>query len=237
MVVDDGSSDATSEVAKMYDEVTLLRQKNMGVSVARNNGAMMASGEYIAFLDSDDTFSEDKLKKQVAFHKNNPNLHVSYTDERWIKAGKEIKLPAKYAKSEADLYNRSLSHCIIAPSSVMIKKSLFDTMGGFDESLEVCEDYELWLRILKEHNFGLIDEKLITKYDGEANQLSHKHWGMDRFRVKALEKLHVNYHYDDAIVSMLIEKYTLLHKGAIKHERYEEAMYYSEKIEEFLCKS
>ena len=216
----------------MYEEVTLLRQKNMGVSSARNNGAMMAEFEWIAFLDSDDTWSEDKLQKQVAFHKQHKSIEISYTDEKWIRNDEEVKVPKKYTKSDANLYERSLDMCIIAPSSIVMKKKLYDKFSGFDEDLEVCEDYDLWLRIMKKHSFGLINEKLMTKYAGEENQLSFKHWGMDRFRVRTLESLHVEYPEDKKIVDMLIQKYEILKLGAIKHKREEEVFHYEERLNE-----
>ncbi len=230
IVVDDGSSDATSEVVKMYDEVSLLRQKNMGVSAARNNGVMMAASEWIAFLDSDDTWHRDKLKKQAAFHKKHCDILISYTDETWIRNGVHVKMPKKFSKSSENLYERSLSHCIIAPSSVMIQKKIFDKMGGFDESLEVCEDYDLWLRILKCHQIGLINEKLIVKYAGHDDQLSMKHWGMDRFRVRTLEALHVKYPDDEMLLHVLIQKYKILLEGAQKHQRSKDAFHYQERI-------
>ncbi len=231
IVVDDGSGDATSEVAKMYSEVTLLRQKNMGVSAARNNGVMMASSEWIAFLDSDDTWHPHKLEKQVAFHQQYPYLKISYTDEQWIRNGTSVNSPQKFAKSNENLYERSLEQCIIAPSSVMMRKELFDTFGGFDESLEVCEDYDLWLRLLCEHEFGLLNEKLITKYGGHEDQLSTKFRGMDRFRVRALENLHVKYSHDVQILQTLLKKYKRLLHGAQKHGRFEAAHHYQNRID------
>ena len=231
-MVDDGSQDATSEVAKMYDEVSLLRQKNMGVSSARNNGVMMAESKWIAFLDSDDVWHRDKLQKQVDFHKKNPDILISYTDENWIRDALHVKVAKKFSKSVENLYERSLSHCIIAPSSVMIKKKFFDDIGGFDESLEVCEDYDLWLRIMKENKIALIDEKLIDKYGGHANQLSAKYWGMDRFRVRSLEALHVRYPDDKLLLDVLIEKYKILLTGAKKHNRFDDAFHYEQRLSE-----
>ena len=113
----------------------------------------------------------------------------------------------------------------------MIKKELLDNIGGFDESLEVCEDYDLWLRILAKEEIGLINEKLITKYGGHDDQLSLKHWGMDRFRVRALEK-HLDGEYDTAIRQELIKKYALLSKGAAKYDRVDDLEIYRVRIEQ-----
>lgn len=231
IVVDDGSTDATSEVVKMYDEVLLLRQNRQGVSAARNNGAMMAGGDWLAFLDSDDTWQAQKLEKQAAFHESHPEYDISYTDEMWIRDGKAVALPKKYKKPAETTFENSLSFCSIAPSSVMMKKGLFDSLGGFDESLEVCEDYDLWLRILAGRKIGLLPEALITKYGGHPDQLSTKYWGMDRFRVRALEK-HLEGPKDIFVRNELIQKYEQLMAGAVKHGREDDVARYRARIEQ-----
>lgn len=231
IVVDDGSTDATSEVAKMYDEVSLLRQKNMGVSSARNNGVMMASSEWIAFLDSDDTWHPEKLKEQAAYHRKNKGCKVSCTDEVWIRDGKEVSIPKTFQKPQVATFESCLSYCNIAPSSVLMQKKLFDRLGGFDESLEVCEDYDFWLRILKEEPIALVDRKLVYKYGGADDQLSMKQWGMDRFRVKALEK-HLETAFDGIVREELIRKYSLLADGARKYKKEDDVFLYEARIEQ-----
>jgi glycosyltransferase involved in cell wall biosynthesis len=218
----------------MYPDVLLLRQKNMGVSSARNNGVMMASCEWIAFLDSDDEWHPDKISMQCKLHKQSPALKISYTDEKWVRNGKTVELPKKYQKPPQATFENSLDYCNIAPSSVLVEKAFFDSIGGFDESLEVCEEYDLWLRILAGENIGFIDKKLVTKYGGHSDQLSSLHWGMDRFRVRALEKLLAANPDHPAITKTLLEKYTLLLKGAQKYGRDEDAMHYRMRIAELL---
>lgn len=213
IVVDDGSSDATSEVAKGYPEVLLLRQNNMGVSTARNNGVMMASHEWVAFLDSDDTWHPKKLAFQVAHHKKNPNALVSYTDEVWIRNGKEWPIPKKFHKPENVTFENSLGYCNIAPSSVLINKEYFERIGGFDEKMEVCEDYDLWLRILKEDSIDLVPQKLINKHGGADDQLSKKYRLLDRWHVNSLFK----YVDNELVREMIFSMIDGLKKGASKY--------------------
>lgn len=232
IVVDDGSTDETKNIQNLL-HVKYIYQPNKGVSSARNLGIKHATSQWIAFLDSDDTWHKDKLALHVKLHEQNPSLHVSYTNEKWIRDDKEVKIPKKFAKYSGYIFEHCLSHCIIAPSSVFIKKEVFEEVGVFDESLEVCEDYDLWLRITSLYPVGFIDKPLITKYAGHKDQLSFKHWGMDRFRVKSLEKLllHVkDEKYKKALQKMLTHKLTLLIKGAKKHEKNDMLRYYEKKL-------
>ena len=231
IVVDDGSSDETREIQKDFPQIKYFYQKNGGVSSARNLGIKNATNDWVAFLDSDDEWREDKLQEQVAFHGNNPHILMSYTDERWIRDGVEVKMAKKYRKFGGEIFQECLSHCIIAPSATLIHKELLNAVGVFDESLEVCEDYDLWLRIASEHEIGLVDKKLITKYAGHENQLGFKHWGMDRFRVMALKNLLKNQpSRRELIVETLIQKYGLLLKGAIKYDKMSSICDYQDKI-------
>ena len=159
---------------------------------------------------------------------------MSYTDEKWIRDGVEVRVPKKFRKYGGEIFKECLSHCIIAPSSTLIHKKLLKSVGVFDENLEVCEDYDLWLRVAKNHKIGLIDKKLITKHAGHEDQLSFKHWGMDRFRVKALEKL-LRSNLDNKMLDLkneLIKKYTLLLKGAVKHDKLFDIQIYEERLRE-----
>jgi glycosyltransferase involved in cell wall biosynthesis len=232
IVVDDGSDDATSQIQDDFPTIRYFYQKNSGVSSARNLGIEKSSCEWIAFLDSDDEWHKDKLHEQLNFHKQNPEILISYTDEKWIRNGCEVKVPKKFAKVGGRIFGDCLSHCIIAPSATLIHKSLLNVVGLFDETLEVCEDYDLWLRVALAHKIGLVDKKLIIKYGGDADQLSMKYWGMDRFRVQALEKILEQKESSNVlIVQTLLKKYKLLLKGAIKYDKITDINLYKDKIE------
>jgi glycosyltransferase involved in cell wall biosynthesis len=231
IIIDDGSSDNTAQIQNLFPHANYIYQENSGVSSARNRGIKNSTCQWIAFLDSDDVWHVDKLKEQVEFHKNNPEILMSYTDEQWIRDGAEVKMPKKFHKAGGAIFAECLSHCIIAPSATLIHKDLLNEVGLFDETLEVCEDYDLWLRVACGSSIGLINKKLITKYGGNDDQLSVKHWGMDRFRVRALEKLlEFELKYKDLIIETLLQKYKVLLRGALKYNRILEIQEYNKKI-------
>jgi glycosyltransferase involved in cell wall biosynthesis len=190
IVVDDGSTDGTDEmILRDYPAVRLHRQENGGVSAARNAGVALAAGEWIAFLDSDDAWLPEKLERQLSALANEPELRLSHTDEIWIRNDRSVNQPKAYAKAGGGIYHRCLPLCCICPSSVLLRGDLFDEIGGFDETFPVCEDYDLWLRITARESVHYLDEALVRKYGGHEDQLSTTTWGMDRYRIRALEKI------------------------------------------------
>lgn len=188
IVVDDGSSDETLHIQQDFPEIIYLYQPNRGVSSARNLGIKTSSCEWIAFLDSDDEFHPQKLQKQAEFHIHHPEVLFSYTAEKWIRNGKEVKIPKKYRKIGTDVFAENVEYCNIAPSSVLLHKNVLEITGGFDETFWACEDYELWLRILMRFDAGLINEPLIIKHAGHENQLGFSK-GLESLRMQVLEKL------------------------------------------------
>ncbi len=190
IVVDDGSTDDTDKmILRDYPAVRYCRQENAGVSNARNSGVAMASGEWIAFLDSDDAWLPEKLDRQLSGLVVEPELRLSHTDEIWIRNGRRVNQPKEYAKSGGDIYRRCLPLCCICPSSVLIRKDLFEEVGGFDEAFPACEDYDLWLRITAREPVHYLEQALVRKYGGHEDQLSTTVWGLDRYRILALEKI------------------------------------------------
>jgi len=234
IVVDDGSTDDTAQIIKDFPSITYIYQENRGVSAARNAGIKEAKNEWIAFLDSDDAWHPQKIEAQMQFHKNNSDILMSYTDERWIRNDNEVQVPKKYAKVGGDIFQACLSHCIIAPSAAFMHRSLFEKYGEFDEALEVCEDYDLWLRTAFSEKIGLVNKKLITKYAGHPEQLSFKYWGMDRFRTQALEKLLRNCKDEEKCALLrqeLLKKYALLIKAAGKYDKIADIKFYEKRVE------
>jgi glycosyltransferase involved in cell wall biosynthesis len=223
IVVDDGSSDGTNAlVERNYPGVKLLTQGNRGVSSARNAGVSLSTGEWLAFLDSDDEWLPEKLNHQLACVRDNPHISLIHSDEIWIRRGVRVNPMRKHRKYGGKIFEYCLPRCVISPSAVMMSRSLFDRVGGFDEELPACEDYDLWLRICHQNEVAYIERPLIRKYGGHKDQLSAKYWGMDRFRVRALAKLLTQYTLNSeqqlSTKRMLHEKCRVLMSGAEKRD-------------------
>lgn len=230
IVVDDGSEDGTEEVITAYGDkrIKYVWQPNRGPSAARNRGAAMAGGEFLAFLDSDDLWTPRKLEKQVSFFEENPFARICYTDEIWIRRGVRVNPKKRHQKYSGWIYPYCLPLCIISPSSVMFKRELWEEIGGFDESFPFCEDYEIWLRISSVEPIFLIPEKLIVKRGGHEDQLSRR-WGMDVWRVKALVKIlsqrQLPSEWKALTVQELLKKAQIAINGFRKRNKLEEAAY------------
>lgn len=224
LVVNDGSDDDTSsQLRKRFGSyITLVEQSNSGVSHARNTAIKLAIGDWIALLDSDDEWLPQKLERQQQAIETTDNPVLVHSDEIWIRNGKRVNAAKKHQKRGGFIYQHCLPLCCISPSAAMIKKSTLNELGGFDEQLPACEDYDLWLRLCAQHPVVYIDEPLLIKYGGHEDQLSTKFWGMDRFRLVALEKILASSALNDTqrqqTVDTLIRKAHIMLKGAIKHD-------------------
>jgi len=170
-------------------ELIVVEDNGRGVSATRNRGAAQAQGKYLAFLDSDDLWDKRKLEKQIKYLADHTEFKICYTNEKWIRNGQHLNQMNKHQKYHGWIFERCLPLCIISASSIIMERGVFEDLGGFDEKLPVCEDYDLWLRMSLKYPIAFLDENLIIKRGGHADQLSKKYWGMDRFRIKALEKL------------------------------------------------
>jgi len=230
IVVDDGSSDNTSEVLDTYGQnIIVLGQANKGVSAARNRGIAEAGGQLVAFLDSDDLWLPRKLSRQVDFFNLNPDAVINQTEEIWIRNDVRVNPKNRHQKPSGMIFERSLGLCLVSPSAVMIRKTLLDVVGLFDENLPACEDYDLWLRISCRYPVHLIDTPLIIKRGGHEDQLS-KAAGLDRFRIQSLGKIIESGRLTEsqyrAAVDNLLDKCAIYAGGCRKRGREAEAKSY-----------
>jgi glycosyltransferase involved in cell wall biosynthesis len=191
IVVDDSSIDDTVDcLVQFKGKIRFIRHpKNLGVSASRNSGIKASQAPLIAFLDSDDYWMPEKLETQVSFLKDNPDIPICQTDELWIRNGIRVNPRQKHLKPSGNIFEQSLKLCLVSPSAVMLRRSLLDEVGMFDEELPVCEDYDLWLRISCKYPVYLIRNQLVVKEGGAQDQLSSSLKGMDRFRIRSMVKL------------------------------------------------
>ncbi|MEW6660288.1 MAG: glycosyltransferase [Thermodesulfobacteriota bacterium] len=231
LVVDDGSTDGTSETMAAYGEaIRVLRSpRRRGVSAARNLGIAAARGEWLAFLDSDDLWLPEKLARQMAFMAAHPWLLISQTEETWVRRGVRVNPPRTHKKEGGHIFLRSLERCLVSPSAVVLHRRLLDAHGGFDEELPAAEDYDLWLRLAWRYEVGLIPEPLVIKRGGHADQLSRQ-WGLDRWRLQALRKIlgepELPLPFQDAARRTLIRKCAIYAQGCEKRGKIAESRHY-----------
>jgi glycosyltransferase involved in cell wall biosynthesis len=230
IVVDDGSTDGTATVLAAYkDRIKVLTQPNSGVSRARNTGIRYSTGELLALLDSDDEWRPGKLACQAAFFKAHPEAMICQTQEIWIRNGVRVNPMRKHRKPSGLIFEPSLHLCLVSPSAVMIRKTLFERKGMFRRDFPVCEDYEFWLRVSVDTPIHLIDEEMTVKYGGHPDQLSRWH-SQDRFRIEAIRDLIesgvLSKEQTAAAVSVLKEKCKIYGNGCAKRGRKQEAHTY-----------
>lgn len=233
IVVDDGSQDETAAMVRGCGaEVTYIQQAQAGVSTARNRGVAAAQGALIAFLDSDDLWLPKKVAAQVALFGQQPEVQACYTDEIWMRRGVRVNPRYIHQKHTGWMFFQSLPRCIISPSSIMLRRALWERLGGFDESLPACEDYDLWLRLTALVPVTLLPERLIIKRGGHADQLSRTTPVLDQYRITALEKIlttSLTCAQQLAVLQHLVQKCRIVALGAQKRHHTTRAAVYQAK--------
>jgi glycosyltransferase involved in cell wall biosynthesis len=235
IVVDDGSTDGTGEdLAQLAvgrgETIRIEHTENRGPAAARNRGVATARAPLVAFLDSDDLWAPEKLERHLEFMRANPCCAISQTNETWIRNERRVNPGMRHRKRAGDFFVDSLRTCLVSPSAVLMRKQLFDSIGGFDEDMRAAEDYDLWLRIQVEHEIGLLDEPMTTRRAGHPDQLSASTPAIDRFRILALAKLlgrdSLSQERRLATTEVLIEKCQIYAAGLARRGRIDAARRY-----------
>ncbi len=227
--VNDGSTDETSSILKTYakldQRIQIVETVNGGVSLARNIGVQQGIAPWIAFLDSDDEWLPEKLEIQMNFTTHSPQSKFVFCDEIWIRNNKQVQQKAHQKKQGGNLFLRSLETCLIGASTVIMKRDLYQEMKGFDISYPVCEDYNLWLKILSLYEVDFISRPLVKKYGGHPDQLSTQFKAMDLWRIKSLEWILENRTLSpsdsEAVRAELVKKAEILALGYEKYRHQE----------------
>jgi glycosyltransferase involved in cell wall biosynthesis len=186
IVIDDGSTDSTPEILKSFgDKTTVLTQANAGPGAARNRGLKHAAGTYIAFLDSDDVWVFRKLRLQIDYLQDNREIGAVYSNWLLWHADKEgqfvppfvasVEKPAKLVQEDSGwIYSRLLFECRLLTSSVVLRRSLLERVGLFDETLRRGQDYDYWLRTSRLSQIHKLDLDLVL-YRIHQNNIAVKY--------------------------------------------------------------
>lgn len=169
IIIDDGSTDNTAEVISRFhdDRIKFIQKNHRGGAAARNTGIQNAHGIFIAFQDSDDEWYPLKLEKQINFFQTAPQkIGVVYTGFwKMTKEGEKVYLPKSTVHvKEGNVYHQLLEENFITTQAAMVREDCFEKVGMFDETLPGLHEWDLWLRISREFDFGYIAEPLLQTY-------------------------------------------------------------------------
>ena len=188
IVVDDGSSDGTGEWLETQADLNVVSQSNSGIAASRNNGAARAKGTWLAFLDHDDLWAKDKLKVQTEFIRENPE--VGMLAARHVRLGSKVRHPKRTRWIKGDLLVKAYSESFIHTSSVMIRKDVFESVGGFPTEYRFADEFHVWLAIARDYCIAYVDRPLVFIRFYESNT-SHNRVGVRADTYDILQR-----HYD-----------------------------------------
>lgn len=241
IIVDDGSKDDIKQILSQYgNKIRYIYQNNSGVSAARNRGIREARGEYIAFLDADDIWLSNKLMWQVSIAEENPEIALISTDAEFFNENGLLSPSQKPSDStqfengslrynaamanindgtilKGDFYKDLLLGNLIGLSTVLVRKECLSNVGFFNEALSICEDYELWIRIAREHSLLYLN-RVTLRYrirdDSASGELNLRYLLYQSLEVKILQNEFRDgpKKFKNLIKKMILERY----KGAIQ---------------------
>ena len=187
IVVNDGSTDGTARrLAAFGDRIIVHYQANAGLPAARNAGVRRATGNWVAFLDADDAWLPHKLERQLRV----ADVPLVYSNR--FNIGRRGELPAIHSdvtpQREGDVFLALLLEGnFMTASSVMMRRDLFEQMGGFCEHLKSAEDWDLWVRVAEHHRVGCCHEPLV-RYRFHSGGMSRNHSVMRRERARVVAR-------------------------------------------------
>ncbi|BAY84899.1 putative glycosyl transferase [Calothrix parasitica NIES-267] len=190
IISDDGSTDSTLEIVSNISDsrIKILSYPNAGVSASRNRGIYQAKGEYISFMDADDLWTPDKLELQWQALQDNPQAAVAYSWTDYISESNQFIKAGRRIKANGDVFSKLLvSNFLENGSNPLISKEALEKVGGFDESLSVAEDKDMWLRLANNYEFVCVEKPQIL-YRSSMNSLSSNLKNMEATSLKVIDR-------------------------------------------------
>ena len=176
IIIDDGSTDDTPRVCETWrDEprVRIIRQTNQGQTAAKNTGLKAACGEFVGFCDADDSWLPQKLRRQVPVLRSRPEVAVVYGDTALVDARGEPLPDIPVQRFSGRITGPLLANNFVTFNTVLVRRKVLEEFGGFDESMRMAIDYDLWLRISTRHEFVYLRETL-ARYRIWGGQMSRR---------------------------------------------------------------
>jgi glycosyltransferase involved in cell wall biosynthesis len=176
IVVDDGSSDNTREVVESIRDsrIRYLRHdRNLGAGAARNTGIRAATGDYVAFLDSDDEWMPQKLERQVQVLANN-TPEVAAVCSGFVRVDEQGRVDGTTIPGDRDVDFDVLigANRIGTTSTAVVKRALLNAIGGFDPALRSCQDWDMYLRLVRHHRLGFVPEVMARFHIGSGDRIT-----------------------------------------------------------------
>jgi glycosyltransferase involved in cell wall biosynthesis len=194
VVVDDGSDDNSEEVIREIEKdnpkVEYVYQENEGLPGARNTGLEQCTGEFVALQDGDDLWLENKIERQAEVLRKYPDVGLVYSDFQTFGSGEKKRVsPNQFRYSDGDVLERLFrSGGPIMPSTTVINRDCFSTVGTFDPDLLRGQDTDLWLRIAEEYRLHHVDEPLVARRD-RSDSLGKSHREKARYLLRVTDKI------------------------------------------------
>lgn len=174
IVIDDGSTDQSVEIVEKYQNhnpalnIRIIRQPNRGVSAARNAGLRIANGNFIALLDADDEWLQEKTAAQMQYLKNE-SLNIDFLS--CVRAGHRVKFP--YSVDQNNLipvsFNKLMLRNEIPTPTVIFKRKILENTGYFSESHRFAEDHNYWLKISRNNHMFILNKELVIAGGGKRS--------------------------------------------------------------------
>jgi glycosyltransferase involved in cell wall biosynthesis len=218
VIVDDGSTDATlAAIAEFKDpRIQVYSYPNAGQATSRNRGISHATGAYIAFIDADDLWTQDKLEMQFAALQNHPEAAVAYSWTDYISESGEFLHPGRHTTANGDVYAELIvSNFLENGSNPLVRADALAHIGGFEASLPPAEDWDLWLRLAQQYAFVCVPAAQIL-YRVTVNSSSSNILKQERQCLKVLERAYDRVNLNELKPKSLANLYKYLMWKAIE---------------------